>query len=55
MPRHAYVVATGAYLPTGIVTNDDLRARFDAIVPEFIQMMNEYVDRTYGIEQPATV
>jgi len=27
----------------------------DAIVPEFIQMMNEYVDRTYGIEQPATV
>ena len=27
----------------------------DAIVPEFIQMMNEYVDRTYGIEQPAAV
>jgi (E)-4-hydroxy-3-methylbut-2-enyl-diphosphate synthase len=29
--------------------------RGDAIVPEFIQMMNEYVDRTYGIEQPAAV
>jgi (E)-4-hydroxy-3-methylbut-2-enyl-diphosphate synthase len=27
----------------------------DAIVPEFIQMMNDYVDRTYGIEQPAAV
>ena len=39
MPRHAYVVATGAYLPTGIVTNDDLRARFDAIVPEFVNKM----------------
>jgi (E)-4-hydroxy-3-methylbut-2-enyl-diphosphate synthase len=27
----------------------------DAIVAEFIQMMNEYVDRTYGIQQPAAV
>jgi (E)-4-hydroxy-3-methylbut-2-enyl-diphosphate synthase len=27
----------------------------DAIVADFIQMMNEYVDRTYGIQQPAAV
>jgi 3-oxoacyl-[acyl-carrier-protein] synthase III len=37
--NHPNIVATGAYLPEIEVTNDMLRARFDAKVPEFIDKM----------------
>jgi 3-oxoacyl-[acyl-carrier-protein] synthase III len=36
---HANIVATGSYLPEIEVTNDMLRARFDATAPEFIDKM----------------
>jgi 3-oxoacyl-[acyl-carrier-protein] synthase III len=36
---HPNIVATGAYLPEIEITNDMLRARFDAKVPEFIDKM----------------
>lgn len=36
---HANIVATGSYLPEIKVTNDDLRARFDATSPEFVDKM----------------
>ncbi len=36
---HANIVATGSYIPEIKVTNDDLRARFDATTPEFVDKM----------------
>jgi 3-oxoacyl-[acyl-carrier-protein] synthase III len=39
MARHATIVSTGRYLPEREVTNDELRARFDAAVPEFVNKM----------------
>jgi 3-oxoacyl-[acyl-carrier-protein] synthase-3 len=36
---HANIVSTGSYLPEIEVTNDMLRARFDARVPEFVDKM----------------
>ncbi len=39
MTRYANIVATGRYLPEREVTNDELRARFDAAVPEFVDKM----------------
>ncbi len=39
MARFANIVATGRYLPEREVTNDELRARFDAVVPEFVDKM----------------
>jgi 3-oxoacyl-[acyl-carrier-protein] synthase-3 len=36
---HANIVATGSYVPEIKVTNDDLRARFDATNPEFVDKM----------------
>ncbi|MGZ5474723.1 MAG: 3-oxoacyl-ACP synthase III family protein [Thermoanaerobaculia bacterium] len=36
---YANIVATGMYLPEIEITNDALRARFDAVVPEFIDKM----------------
>jgi len=36
---HANIVATGSYIPEIKVTNDDLRARFDATAPEFVDKM----------------
>lgn len=36
---HANIVSTGSYVPEIEVTNDDLRARFDASVPEFVDKM----------------
>jgi 3-oxoacyl-[acyl-carrier-protein] synthase-3 len=41
MTRYANIVATGRFLPEREVTNDELRARFDAIVPEFVDKMEE--------------
>jgi 3-oxoacyl-[acyl-carrier-protein] synthase-3 len=41
MARHANIVSTGRYLPEREVTNDELRKRFDAIVPEFVNKMEE--------------
>ena len=39
MTRIANIVATGRYLPEREVTNDELRAKFDAAVPEFVDKM----------------
>jgi 3-oxoacyl-[acyl-carrier-protein] synthase-3 len=39
MARAANIVSTGRYLPEREVTNDELRARFDALVPEFVDKM----------------
>ena len=36
---HANIVSTGSYIPEIKVTNDDLRARFDATAPEFVDRM----------------
>ncbi len=36
---YANIVATGIYLPEIEITNDALRARFDAVAPEFIDKM----------------
>jgi 3-oxoacyl-[acyl-carrier-protein] synthase III len=36
---HANIVSTGMYLPEIEITNDALRARFDATVPEFVDKM----------------
>lgn len=36
---YASIVATGSYLPEREVTNDDLRARFEASVPQFVDKM----------------
>ncbi len=39
--RHARIISTGRYLPDQEVTNDDLRARFAATAPEFVDKMEE--------------
>jgi 3-oxoacyl-[acyl-carrier-protein] synthase-3 len=39
MARFANIVAIGRFLPEREVTNDELRARFDALVPEFVDKM----------------
>jgi 3-oxoacyl-[acyl-carrier-protein] synthase-3 len=39
MTRIANIVATGRYLPEREVTNNELRARFDTAVPEFVDKM----------------
>jgi len=39
MARHGQIAATARYLPEREVTNDELRARFDARVPEFVDKM----------------
>ena len=36
---HANIIATGCYVPEIKVTNDDLRARFDATSPDFVNKM----------------
>ena len=36
---HANIIATGSYVPEIKVTNDDLRARFNATNPEFVDKM----------------
>lgn len=36
---HANIVSTGSYVPEIKVTNDDLRARFDAVAPDFVNKM----------------
>ncbi len=36
---HANILSTGSYLPEIKVTNDDLRARFNATAPEFVDKM----------------
>jgi 3-oxoacyl-[acyl-carrier-protein] synthase-3 len=41
MARHANIVSTGRYLPEREVTNDELRKRFDSVVPEFVNKMEE--------------
>jgi 3-oxoacyl-[acyl-carrier-protein] synthase-3 len=41
MARYANIVSSGRYLPEREVTNDELRARFDAAVPEFVDKMEE--------------
>jgi 3-oxoacyl-[acyl-carrier-protein] synthase-3 len=41
MPRYATIVSTGRYLPEREVTNDELRQRFDPIVPDFVNKMEE--------------
>ncbi|MEW6337619.1 MAG: 3-oxoacyl-ACP synthase III family protein [Acidobacteriota bacterium] len=39
MTRFAKIVSTGRYLPEREVTNDELRRKFDPIVPEFVDKM----------------
>jgi 3-oxoacyl-[acyl-carrier-protein] synthase-3 len=39
MERYTQITATGRYLPEREVTNDELRARFDARFPEFVDKM----------------
>ncbi len=39
MTRFASIVSTGRYLPEREVTNDELRAKFDATVPQFVDKM----------------
>jgi 3-oxoacyl-[acyl-carrier-protein] synthase-3 len=39
MARHAKIVSTGRYLPEREVTNDELRRKFDPVVPEFVDKM----------------
>ena len=41
MNRYANIVSTGRYLPEREVTNDELRGRFDPVVPEFVNKMEE--------------
>jgi 3-oxoacyl-[acyl-carrier-protein] synthase-3 len=41
MTRHARIASTGMYLPEREVSNDDLRARFDSWLPEFVDKMEE--------------
>ncbi|MFH1176575.1 MAG: ketoacyl-ACP synthase III [Acidobacteriota bacterium] len=41
MERYANIISTGRYLPEREVTNDELRARFDAFLPEFVTKMEE--------------
>ncbi len=41
MARYARIVSTGRFLPEREVTNDELRARFDPVVPEFVTKMEE--------------
>ena len=41
MARYANIVSTGRYLPEREVTNDELRKRFDAVVPDFVNKMEE--------------
>ncbi len=39
MTRFAKIVSTGRYLPEREVTNDELRRKFDPVVPEFVDKM----------------
>ncbi len=39
MARYGTIVGTGRYLPEIEVSNDDLRARFDAVLPDFVDKM----------------
>jgi 3-oxoacyl-[acyl-carrier-protein] synthase-3 len=41
MERYARIVSTGRFLPEREVTNDELRARFDPFLPEFVNKMEE--------------
>ena len=41
MDRYARIVATGRFLPEREVTNDELRGRFDAYLPDFVTKMEE--------------
>src|SRR5512142_2724197 len=41
MSRFARLVSTAHYVPEVRVSNDDLRARFDAALPEFVNKMEE--------------
>ena len=41
MERYARIVSTGRFLPEREVTNDELRARFDAVLPDFVNKMEE--------------
>ncbi len=47
MAPFASIVSTGRYVPENLVTNDDLRARFDADFPEFVDKM----EASTGIRQ----
>jgi 3-oxoacyl-[acyl-carrier-protein] synthase-3 len=38
-PNYSNIVATGSYLPEIEVTNDMLRAKFDAVAPDFVNKM----------------
>ncbi len=41
MGRFAAIASTGCYVPEREVSNDDLRARFDSLLPDFINKMEE--------------
>jgi 3-oxoacyl-[acyl-carrier-protein] synthase-3 len=41
MARYARIVATGRHLPPIEVSNDELRRRFDAAFPQFVEKMEE--------------
>lgn len=56
MATHARLVSTGRYLPGIEVSNDALRARFDASVPGFVDKMEESsgIRRRWHAEETAT-
>jgi 3-oxoacyl-[acyl-carrier-protein] synthase-3 len=41
VPAYANIVSSGSYLPEVEITNDDLRARFAEIAPEFVNKMEK--------------
>jgi len=47
MARYAQIVGAGMYLPPRLVSNDELRARFEARFPEFVDKM----EASSGIRQ----
>ena len=56
-PNYANIAATGCYLPEIEVTNDMLRAKFDAVAPEFVDKMEAASgirSRWYAPEEWAT-
>ncbi|MBI2841331.1 MAG: ketoacyl-ACP synthase III [Acidobacteria bacterium] len=41
MSRHAQILATGRYVPDRVVSNDELRERFEPRFPDFVRKMEE--------------
>ena len=57
MARYGQIISTGSFVPEIEVTNDNLRERFDPVVPEFIDKMEAssgIVSRFYAPDDWAT-